>query len=159
MCSLFGPAEEGLEPMPYLRYDTNLTAIKKNNNTYDHYGEMAMWQMRAAAAYQPAAAATAAPAKKVLQPAAVTTATGLKIEVLRPAPAATAGQKPAASDTVRVDYEGRLAADGSVFDSSYKRGQPIEFPLSGVIAGWTEGLQVSRAACCRPPARPAHCCY
>jgi len=51
---LFGPESEGLYPAPYLQYNTNLTAIKKNNNTYDHYGEMAMWQMRAAQAYTPA---------------------------------------------------------------------------------------------------------
>eukprot|EP01052_Picozoa_sp_SAG31_P011433 SAG31_NODE_646_length_13223_cov_14.088845_4_plen_602_part_00 len=52
---LFGPESEGLYQAPYLQYNTNLTAIKKNNNTYDHYGEMAMWQMRAAQAYTPIA--------------------------------------------------------------------------------------------------------
>ena len=51
------------------------------------------------------------------------------------------GQKPKATDTVRVHYEGMLP-DGTVFDSSYKRGEPISFPLNGVIAGWTEGLQL-----------------
>ena len=40
-------ASDSVPPFRYLRYDTNLTAIKKNNNTYDHYGEMAMWQVRA----------------------------------------------------------------------------------------------------------------
>ena len=54
---------------------------------------------------------------------------------------ATIGQKPKATDTVRVHYEGTLP-DGTVFDSSYKRGEPISFPLNGVIAGWTEGLQL-----------------
>jgi FKBP-type peptidyl-prolyl cis-trans isomerase FkpA len=49
--------------------------------------------------------------------------------------------KPTANDRVKVDYEGRLQ-DGTVFDSSYARGQAAEFPLSGVIAGWTEGLQL-----------------
>ncbi|MBR4995680.1 MAG: FKBP-type peptidyl-prolyl cis-trans isomerase [Alistipes sp.] len=48
--------------------------------------------------------------------------------------------KPVASDIVNVDYEGTLR-DGSVFDSSYQRGEPIEFSLQGVIPGWTEGLQ------------------
>jgi FKBP-type peptidyl-prolyl cis-trans isomerase FkpA len=53
------------------------------------------------------------------------------------------GASPAASDSVEVHYEGTLV-DGSVFDSSYARGQPISFPLSGVIAGWTEGLQLMK---------------
>jgi FKBP-type peptidyl-prolyl cis-trans isomerase FkpA len=53
------------------------------------------------------------------------------------------GASPAASDTVMVHYEGKLI-DGSVFDSSIARGQPISFPLSGVIAGWTEGLQLMK---------------
>ncbi len=49
--------------------------------------------------------------------------------------------KPTAEDTVVVDYEGKLQ-DGYVFDSSYSRGESIEFPLNGVIKGWTEGLQL-----------------
>lgn len=48
---------------------------------------------------------------------------------------------PTAEDTVVVDYEGKLK-DGYVFDSSYERGESIEFPLNGVIKGWTEGLQL-----------------
>lgn len=51
------------------------------------------------------------------------------------------GDKPSATDTVKVDYEGSLM-DGTVFDSSYKRGEAITFPLNGVIPGWTEGLQL-----------------
>lgn len=50
------------------------------------------------------------------------------------------GKKPTAQDTVECHYEGRLI-DGTVFDSSYRRGETATFPLSGVIAGWTEGLQ------------------
>ncbi len=50
------------------------------------------------------------------------------------------GPSPVATDEVTVHYEGRLI-DGTVFDSSYERGQPATFPLSGVIPGWTEGLQ------------------
>jgi FKBP-type peptidyl-prolyl cis-trans isomerase len=57
------------------------------------------------------------------------------------------GTKPAATDTVLVHYRGWLpeSADGSEgpeFDSSYSRREPISFPLNGVIAGWTEGLQL-----------------
>ncbi|MBP3227739.1 MAG: FKBP-type peptidyl-prolyl cis-trans isomerase [Bacteroidaceae bacterium] len=51
------------------------------------------------------------------------------------------GAKPTAAQTVRCHYEGRLI-DGTVFDSSYRRGVPAEFPLNGVISGWTEGLQL-----------------
>ena len=49
--------------------------------------------------------------------------------------------KPKATDVVKVDYEGKLRT-GKVFDSSYARGEAIEFPLNGVIPGWTEGVQL-----------------
>ncbi len=65
------------------------------------------------------------------------TESGLQYEILEP----SLGQKPKATDTVRVHYEGTLI-DGTVFDSSYKRGESISFPLNGVIKGWTEGLQL-----------------
>ena len=51
------------------------------------------------------------------------------------------GAKPKATDRVKCHYEGRLT-DGTVFDSSYRRGEPAVFPLNGVIAGWTEGVQL-----------------
>ena len=53
------------------------------------------------------------------------------------------GNTPSATDTVEVHYEGSLP-NGTVFDSSYKRGETIEFPLDGVIKGWTEGLQLMK---------------
>ncbi len=53
------------------------------------------------------------------------------------------GASPTAKDTVTVNYRGTLL-DGTEFDSSYKRGQPARFPVSGVIRGWTEALQMMR---------------
>jgi FKBP-type peptidyl-prolyl cis-trans isomerase len=69
-----------------------------------------------------------------------TTASGLQYEVLTEG----SGPKPAATDTVEVNYMGKLI-DGTEFDNSYKRGQSISFPLNGVIRGWTEGLQLMPA--------------
>ena len=66
-----------------------------------------------------------------------TTASGLKYRILRQGD----GQKPTASNTVSAHYKGWLDNE-SIFDSSYRRGAPTEFPLGGVIAGWTEGLQL-----------------
>jgi FKBP-type peptidyl-prolyl cis-trans isomerase FkpA len=66
-----------------------------------------------------------------------TTASGLQYKVIT----AGNGVKPKATDTVKVHYEGKLL-DGTVFDSSIKRGEPVEFPVSGVIAGWVEALQL-----------------
>lgn len=62
---------------------------------------------------------------------------GLQYEVLEQGE----GAKPARDDTVTTHYEGRLI-DGTVFDSSYQRGEPASFPLDRVIPGWTEGLQL-----------------
>lgn len=65
------------------------------------------------------------------------TDSGLQYEILN----AGDGEKPVDSSTVRTHYHGTLI-DGSVFDSSYDRGEPAEFPVNGVIAGWTEALQM-----------------
>ncbi len=67
------------------------------------------------------------------------TDSGLQYKVL----AEGDGKQPAASDTVEVHYTGMLT-DGTKFDSSRDRGQTIEFPLNGVIAGWTEGVQLMK---------------
>jgi FKBP-type peptidyl-prolyl cis-trans isomerase len=66
-----------------------------------------------------------------------TTASGLEYEVLTEGK----GDHPKATDKVTVNYKGTLL-DGTTFDSSYDRGQPISFPLNGVIPGWTEGVQL-----------------
>jgi FKBP-type peptidyl-prolyl cis-trans isomerase FklB len=66
-----------------------------------------------------------------------TTASGLQYEVVTKAD----GAQPKATDVVTVHYEGKLT-DGSVFDSSVERGSPIDLPVSGVIPGWVEGLQL-----------------
>ncbi|MFP4004999.1 MAG: FKBP-type peptidyl-prolyl cis-trans isomerase [Alphaproteobacteria bacterium] len=65
------------------------------------------------------------------------TDTGLQYKVLREG----TGKQPGPRDMVKVHYRGRLV-DGTVFDSSYKRGQPAELRLDGVIPGWTEGVQL-----------------
>lgn len=65
------------------------------------------------------------------------TASGLQYKVITMGK----GEKPKATDQVKVHYKGTLL-DGTVFDSSYDRGEPITFPLNGVIPGWTEGVQL-----------------
>ena len=70
----------------------------------------------------------------------VTTASGLVYESLKDG----TGASPKASDTVKVHYKGTFPDTGKEFDSSYKRGEPIEFPLQGVIPCWTEGVQLMK---------------
>ncbi|MBN2640746.1 MAG: FKBP-type peptidyl-prolyl cis-trans isomerase [Victivallales bacterium] len=67
----------------------------------------------------------------------VETASGLQYQVLETGD----GEKPSAESVVKVHYTGTLP-DGSVFDSSVQRGEPAQFPVNGVIAGWTEALQL-----------------
>ena len=71
------------------------------------------------------------------RPEITVTESGLQFEVLT----AGEGEKPTADSTVRTHYHGTLI-NGTVFDSSYERGQPAEFPVGGVIKGWTEALQM-----------------
>lgn len=69
----------------------------------------------------------------------VTLPSGLQYKVLREGD----GRQPKATDAVECHYEGMLI-DGTLFDSSIQRGEPATFPLNGVIAGWTEGLQLMK---------------
>jgi len=68
-----------------------------------------------------------------------TTASGLEYKVLK----SGTGKTPTLKDTVKVHYQGTLI-DGTVFDSSIQRGEPVVFPLDGVIPGWTEALQLMK---------------
>lgn len=73
------------------------------------------------------------------KPGIVTTASGLQVETIKEG----TGESPKPTDTVKVHYTGTLI-DGTKFDSSVDRGEPISFPLNGVIKGWTEGLQLMK---------------
>ncbi|MAD27363.1 MAG: peptidylprolyl isomerase [Pseudomonadales bacterium] len=90
-----------------------------------------------AAAAQAAQAGVDFLAENAKREGVITLESGLQYEVVT----AGTGATPDASSTVRTHYEGTLIS-GEVFDSSYKRGQPAEFPVGGVIAGWTEALQL-----------------
>lgn len=86
---------------------------------------------------QLAAAGEAFLAQNATRENVVVTASGLQYEILT----AGDGPKPTATQTVSTHYHGTLI-DGTVFDSSVQRGQPAEFPVNRVIAGWTEALQL-----------------
>ena len=76
-------------------------------------------------------------AENAMREAVQVTDSGLQYEIIKTG----TGDKPTAASTVRTHYAGTLI-DGTEFDSSYKRGEPAEFPVNGVIAGWTEALQL-----------------
>jgi FKBP-type peptidyl-prolyl cis-trans isomerase FkpA len=86
-----------------------------------------------------AQAQTDAAAAAAKAPGAVVKPSGLVFLSLRDG----SGPSPGPADTVRVNYRGTFP-DGKEFDSSYKRGEPIEFPLTGVIKCWTEGVQLMK---------------
>lgn len=96
-----------------------------------------MQQAQAEQAKLAAGAGEAFLAENAKKAGVVVTASGLQYEVLTQGD----GEKPGRASTVRTHYHGTLI-DGTVFDSSYNRGQPAEFPVGGVIAGWTEALQL-----------------
>jgi FKBP-type peptidyl-prolyl cis-trans isomerase FklB len=96
-----------------------------------------MQEVQAEQAKQAAGAGDAFLAENAKKAGVTVTASGLQFEVLVQGD----GEKPTRSSTVRTHYHGTLI-DGTVFDSSYNRGQPAEFPVGGVIAGWTEALQM-----------------
>ena len=100
--------------------------------------QLAFNQMERHAAEKAEADARAFFDKNRLRPGVTVTASGLQYEVIKHG---TGLVKPKATSTVKVHYEGTLL-DGSVFDSSIKRGTPAEFSVSAVIRGWTEALQL-----------------
>ena len=77
--------------------------------------------------------------KAVSEPGATKAPAGFVITTLKPG----TGESPKASDKVKVHYQGTLT-DGTVFDSSFQRGEPVTFPLNGVIRCWTEGVQMMK---------------
>ena len=80
-------------------------------------------------------------ARNAHAPSVQVTASGLQYKILKSGPAS--GPTPKGEDQVKVNYEGKLL-DGSVFDSSYQRGQPAVFGVNGLIPAWTEALQLMR---------------
>jgi FKBP-type peptidyl-prolyl cis-trans isomerase len=90
---------------------------------------------------KPSAASTAYMAKVTKEPGVQVLKSGLAYKVVRSGPAT--GLRPQVSDEVKVHYEGKLE-DGTVFDSSYERGQPAAMPLKGLIPAWQEALQLMR---------------
>ena len=116
-----------------MKGDNTLLNEQQCNQVVMNYIEKAKAEKAAAAKKQ----GEAFLAENKTKPGVVTTASGLQYLVLKEG----TGPKPVVTDKVRCDYEGRLI-DGTVFDSSAKSGKPIEFPVNGVIKGWTEALQL-----------------
>jgi FKBP-type peptidyl-prolyl cis-trans isomerase FkpA len=88
------------------------------------------------------------------EPGAKVTPSGLVIRMMK----VGTGAQPTAASTVKVHYKGTFP-DGKEFDSSYKRGEPIEFPLSGVIKCWTEGVALMKAGGAAKLTCPASIAY
>ncbi len=116
-----------------LKADTVFMSKDSINNYLNRYFQQAQ-EVESNAKKSEGEAFLAENAKK---PGVFTTASGLQYEIIKD----TVGAKPVATDNVRVHYEGTLL-DGTKFDSSYDRGEPIEFALNQVIKGWTEGVML-----------------
>jgi FKBP-type peptidyl-prolyl cis-trans isomerase FklB len=117
-------------------------AIKNSPTTFDLQQANAVMQRAATSGSRKASLAEKEKGRAFLlqnkKKAGITeTASGLQYEVL----VAGQGPKPSQSDTIVVHYSGKLL-NGKEFDSSYSRGQPINIPVTGVIAGWTEAVQL-----------------
>jgi FKBP-type peptidyl-prolyl cis-trans isomerase FklB len=93
-------------------------------------------------------------AENARKPGVLTLPSGLQYKVITEGK----GKRPSASSTVTTQYRGRLL-DGTEFDSSYKHGQPAEFPVSGVIKGWTEALQMMTEGSKWELCVPSHLAY
>jgi FKBP-type peptidyl-prolyl cis-trans isomerase FklB len=111
-------------------------------------------KQQAESAKKAAAAGDAYLAQNSKKAGVTTTKSGLQYKVLQPG----TGRTPTANDTVTVHYRGTLV-DGTPFDSSYDRGQPASFPVGGVIAGWTEALQLMKEGAKYQLAIPANLAY
>ena len=123
------------------------------NETMKAFGQRIMAK-RKADADERAGKATKFMADFAKEEGVKTTESGLMYKVLTPGK----GESPKADSKVRVHYRGTLV-DGEEFDSSYKRGEPAEFPVGGVIAGWTEALQLMSPGAKWKLAIPANLAY
>jgi FKBP-type peptidyl-prolyl cis-trans isomerase len=111
----------------------------KHKDAGDGIGPLA--PIDAGGAAKNVAAGAAFMAKNAKEPGVVTTPSGLQYKIVHEGPAGGVHPKPV--DEVKVNYEGTLL-DGTVFDSSYKRGQPVIFTLGRLVPGWVEGIQLMK---------------
>lgn len=129
--------QDVLQKRTKLMTETELATIKKGFDSLMQSKQAEQMAKMQNAGSDNKAAGEAFLAENKKKAGITTTASGLQYEVIKKG----SGPKPKATDKVKVHYVG-TTLDGKEFDSSIKRGQPVEFPLSGVIPGWTEGLQL-----------------